>query len=314
MKGKTQKITPYVFIAPHIILFIIFLIIPTIIGICISFFDWDYLTPPKFIGFGNYAKLFNPKAIDHKQFLFGMQNTIKFVLVTVPINVVLSLVISTMLNDLKRGKNTIRALFYFPVVLSVTCVATTWSFLGNKETGVINYYLTKFFNIEALPWLTREPYLLSLLVIMTIWWTIGRNILFFAAGLTDIPPQLYEAAEMDGANKLQQFIHVTIPGIMRVLLFVIVIETIAQFNVFGQMYLVAGTEINNIKSARVALMVIRETAFKQFRMGMASAMALILGLFIIIFSVIQFRLFMNPSDRIERGRVELIETKLKGGK
>ena len=297
MKGKKQNITPYVFIAPHIILFIVFLIIPTIIGICISFFDWDYLTPPKFIGFGNYAKLSDTKAIDHRQFFLAMKNTLRFVAITVPINVALSLVISTMLNNVKRGKNTIRAMFYFPVVLSVTCVATTWSFLGNKDTGVINYYLTKIFNIEGLPWLTREPYLLSLLVIMTIWWTIGRNILFFAAGLTDIPPQLYEAAEMDGANKFQQFIHVTIPGIMRVLLFVVVIETIAQFNVFGQMYLVAGTEINNVRSARVAIMVIRETAFRHFRMGMASAMALVLGLFIVIFSVIQFRLFMNPSDK-----------------
>ncbi|MCL2162825.1 MAG: sugar ABC transporter permease [Oscillospiraceae bacterium] len=297
MKSHKSAYVPYMFIAPHLLVFFVFLVIPTLMGMWISLHNWDYLTPAKFVGLQNYSKLFG-SGIDHDNFLLGMKNTTVFVLVTVPINVTLSLVFASLLNQMGRIKNVLRLLFYFPVVLSVTCVVTTWRFLSDMNNGVINHYLKMLFGIEPIPWNTKQPYLLAILVMMTIWWTIGRNILYYIAGLTDISPQLYEASAIDGANKIQQFFHITIPGIMRVILFVTVVETIAQFNIFGQPYLYAGTQfLAEIKSARVALMVIRDTAFKEFRMGMASAMSILLGIVIIVFSSIQFKLFVSPSDK-----------------
>ena len=297
VKNPKQKIVPYLFIAPHLLVFIVFLVIPTILGIWISLHSWDYLTPAKFVGLRNYVKLFTT-GIDHTNFVAGMKNTFIFVLITVPINVVLSLTIASMLNNMGRVKNILRLMFYFPVVLSVTCVVTSWEFLSNMNNGVINYYLKALFGMKPVAWNTKQPYLLAILVIMTIWWTIGRNILYYLAGLTDIPPQLYEASALDGANKIQQFFYITIPGIMRVLLFVIVVETIAQFNIFGQQHLYVGDQFRvEVKSARVALMVIRDTAFKEFRMGMSSAMSILLGIIIIVFTSIQFKMFVSPSDK-----------------
>jgi len=290
VKCKKFTITPYLFIAPHLVFFITFLIIPTIIGIWISFHHWDYLTPSTFVGFENYISLLTPGTINHRNFMRGMTATFIFVLLTVPINIVLSLIIAAMLNHLKFFKNFFRMIFYIPVVMSVTVVTIAWTFMASREVGLINQFLAVF-NVEPIPWLVRQPHTWIILAMTTIWWMLGRNILYYVAGLTDISPDQYESASLDGANGIQKFFYITIPNLKRTILFVAVIETIAQFNIFGQPNIM--TEGGPAASTRVALMVIRETAFSEFRMGMASAMSVLLGLVIIVFSAFQFRLFMS---------------------
>ena len=148
MKRKRASLTPCLFIAPHLVFFIVFLVFPTLLGIYISFFDWDFLTPPKYVGGANYAKLFTLSTIDSKNFVLGMRNTFTFVAITVPINVALALLLATLINLMKRSKAFLRVAFFIPVVLSVTCVCTTWLFFADKQTGVINRYLRLFFGIR----------------------------------------------------------------------------------------------------------------------------------------------------------------------
>ena len=174
-------------------------------------------------------------------------------------------------------------------MLGVAVVAVIWSFLLDNNIGVVNHYLGVVGHPERHPWLTSRPGAWVALVGVTVWWTMGFNAVIYLAGLQDISPELYEAAEVDGANAWQRFRHVTLPGLRPVLLFVTMVTILASANMFGQSYLMTkgapGTE------TRTAIYQIAETGLRQFQMGSAAAMSYVLTVFLMVTSVVVFWLF-----------------------
>ncbi|KRQ87679.1 Lactose transport system permease protein LacF [Caloramator mitchellensis] len=293
MDKKLDKIQPYLFILPQFVFFLIFMIIPTVLGVWISLNRWDYLTPPKFVGLKNYMDLFSKDTIDYLEFWNSFGNTFKFVIFSVPFLIIIALALALLVNSPNlKLRNFFRGVFYTSNVLSVSCVGLIWLWMLDTNAGLVNYYLEKL-GFDRIPWLAELPWAWISLVLMTVWWTIGGNMILFLAGLQDIPQVLYEAADIDGASAWQKFKYVTLPGLRRPLLFIIIMTTLAQFNIFGQPYMVTRGGPGN--ATKVLLMYIRDVAFGQYRMGSASAMAIMMGLVMITFSIIQFKL-LTPKE------------------
>ncbi|PTX64434.1 carbohydrate ABC transporter membrane protein 1 (CUT1 family) [Melghirimyces profundicolus] len=289
--GKTkgsaiQNATPYLFIAPHLVFFIIFLIVPIGYGIYISLHEWDYLTPPEFVGLQHYRNIFlNPTSIDYVEFWNAFWNTVQFVVFAVPVLIVVPLVLAVAVDTKTWGTHFFRAVFYAPSLLSVATVSLIWLWILDTNAGIVNFYLNKFGG-ETVPWLSKMPWAWIALVVMTVWWTIGRNMIIFLAGLQDIPEELHEAAKIDGAGRLSRFFHIILPGIRGPMLFCVVMTTIESFNLFGQPYMT--TQGGPGEETEVLMMLIRQVGFADFRMGSAAAMALIMGFSLLLISMVQF--------------------------
>lgn len=299
MKRKriSSVLGPYLFIAPHLVIFLVFMVFPTVLGIWISMQKWDYLNAPEFVGLGNYIQIFTPESFDNIEFLNALKNTLIFVGGCVPPLVILALVLAVLLDQEIPGKNLFRSIFYLPNTLAVSSITLMWVWMLNTDAGLINYYLEQL-GLSRIAWLTEMPWPWVAIVAMTVWWCIGRNLLIFLAGLQEIPNVLYEASEIDGANSWQKFWNVTIPGLKRPFLFVTVMTTIEQFNVFGQV--VMSTNGRPGISTKVLIMLIREIAFKMYRMGSAAAMAILMGIVIIVVSIVQFKLFQSERKHAAR--------------
>jgi|SRR5690554_4468109 len=284
-----KKISPYLFIAPFLLFFIIFSALPTIISLVISTLNWDYETDAVFVGLGNFIKLFNFDLITTRDFYDALKNTLIFVVGSVPLLVLIPFLIALLLNADIFGKKIFRAILYFPSVLSVATVAIIWIFLLDTNVGIINQMVGDY-----IPWITQQPYAWISIIIMSVWWGIGGNMILFLAGLQDVPQVLMEAAEIDGANKFQKLIHIVIPSLKRTLGYVIVMTIISSFNIFGQPQMLTGGGPE--KSTTTVIMHIYNTAFGSSRMGMASAMSIILGIIMIGFSVLSFKLMTGNEE------------------
>lgn len=289
-----SSITPYFFMAPYLLLFVVFVLIPVVYGIWISLHNWDYLLPGKpWVGLQNYTNLFTPGSTTSGPFWNSMSATGKFTLYSVPLLVVVPLLVALVLNQKFPGRAFFRAMYFAPYVLGVAVVGILWRFLLDPNVGLVNYYLG-WLGIENIPWITALPWAWISLVGMTVWWTLGFNAVIYLAGLQDISPELYEAAAVDGANAWQRFWNVTIPGLRPVLLFVITITILASANMFGQSYIV--TQGAPGEETTTAIMYIAETGLRQFNMGAAAAMSYILAFFLMIISVLNFVFLREKED------------------
>jgi multiple sugar transport system permease protein len=284
-----------VFLAPYLVLFTIFVLIPAVFGIWISLHNWDYLLPEQpWVGLQNYINLFTPGSPTAGFFWNSMQATGIFTLFSVPFLVVIPLLVALILNQSFRGRNFFRAMYFAPYVLGVAVVGVLWQYILQPSFGLINYYLGQIgIGGGAIPWITALPWAWISLVGMTVWWTLGFNAIIYLAGLQDINQELYEAAKVDGANRWQRFLNVTIPGLRPVFLFVITVTILASANMFGQSYLV--TDGNPANETRTAIMYIAEEGLENFRMGSAAAMSYILALFLVLISILNFK-FLNQRE------------------
>ena len=291
----SNPVTPYLFMAPYLVLFFLFVLLPAVYGLWISLHNWDYLLPGKpWVGLQNYADLFNPSSTTFEPFWQSMEATGKFTLYSVPLLVVIPLLVALVLNQNFRGRNFFRAAYFAPYVLGIAVVGVLWRFLLDPNVGLVNYYLGQLGVRDDIPWTTALPWGWISLVGMTVWWTLGFNAVIYLAGLQDIPRELYDAASVDGANGWQRFVNVTLPGLRPVLLFVIVITIVASTNMFGQSYLVTQGAPGN--DTRVAIWLIVETGLRQFNMGAAAAMSYILALFLMLVSIANFALFRRGEE------------------
>lgn len=292
-KGKKdwkEKLTPLFFIGPHLFFFIIFLAYPTLNGLFISFHSWNFFTDMRFIGLENYINiLWDKDSLYYTYFWSAFRATLIFVILSVPFLVIVPLFLAIAINTRPPGHNFFRALFYAPSLLSVVTVVLIWIWLLDTNAGLVNYYLGVL-GLDNIPWLTRTPWVWISLVLMTIWWTIGTNMILFLAALGEIPDHLYEAAKIDGANKIQQFLHVTLPGLKGPMAFVLIITTLASFNVMAQPQLATGGGPGY--ETRVLILYIYEVGFTggNPRAGLAAAMSVILGLILLSISMVQFKL------------------------
>jgi multiple sugar transport system permease protein len=286
--------TPWAFLAPYLVLFVGFVLAPAVYGAWISLHDYDYTLPGKpWVGLDNYAKLFSSDSVLFSDFWNSMKATGIFTVFSVPLLLTLPLGIALLMNRRFPGRNLFRAVYFAPYVLGVAVVAVLWRFLLDSNIGLVNQYLGAIGLKDDTAWLTTTPAAWVALVGVTVWWTMGFNAVIYLAGLQDIPPDLYEAARVDGANGWQSFVHVTLPGLRPVVSFVTMTTIIASANMFGQSYLMTkgapGVE------TRTAIYTITEKGLRNFQMGDAAAMSYVLTMVLILLSVAVFWLFRERS-------------------
>lgn len=291
---KTKgKLLPFVFIGPHLLIFLVFVLIPTIFGIYISFMRWDLIGTPQWVGLDNFKTiLLDTKSAFYRQFWEGMGNTLLFVALNVPISIVLPLLFAVLLHQRPYGRKIYQSVLYAPTLFSVASVALIWMQLLNRRFGLASMLGAK------VPWATNMPHAWVSLMAMSVWWTMGINMVIYQSALASVPKDLYESAEIDGANAWQKFISVTLPSIRFQLLYTLVITLAGSFNVYGQPTIMTRVDPAVAPAIKVLIMHIRSIAFGsgQSAAGIASAMSMVLGLFIIIVSIFQFRLIRGEDQ------------------
>ncbi|GIN56444.1 sugar ABC transporter permease [Lederbergia ruris] len=290
-KRKSVNWTPWAFVTPHLLIFSLFFLVPILYGIYISFTNWDLIGKADFVGLENYKEILSQKDSSfYTQFHNGLKNTFIFVILSVPSCIIIPLLLASALNAKPRFHKLFQSIFYMPTLFSISAVVIIWTLMFNVNQGPINNLLGK-----SILWTGSQPYAWASIVIVTVWWCIGSNMIIYQAALNGISKDLYEAASIDGANSIQKFFKITLPGIRGQILYTVVITTIAQFNVYGQPLML--TNGGPADSTRVLLMDIQQNAFGsgQSIAGIASAMAFMLGLCIMVVSLIQF-LFLRNKD------------------
>jgi multiple sugar transport system permease protein len=289
--------TPYLFLAPYLLLFLGFVVLPAVLGIWISLHAWDYTLPRKpFVGLDNYIDLFAPGSINGELFWGSMRATGIFTLFSVPLLLVIPLGVAMLMNQKFPGRNFFRAVYFAPYVLGVAVIGVMWRYLLDNNIGLVNYYAGLLGLPDDTAWTTSVPAAWFALVGVTVWWTLGFNSVIYLAALQDISPDLYEAAKVDGASTWQQFTNVTLPGLRPILLFVTVTTLIASANMFGQSYLM--TQGGPGRETRTAIYQIAETGLVNFQMGAAAAMSYVLTLFLVALSLVVFWLFREKKEKV----------------
>jgi len=290
--------TALLFLGPYLVLFAAFVLGPILYGLWISLHQWDFLLPGKpFVGLKNYGDLLTGGSTTSGPFWNSMRATGIFTLLSVPLLMVLPLALAVALNKKFRGRNAVRAIFFAPYVLGVAVIGLLWRYLLDPNVGVINYYLDQL-GFDRIPFTTATPWVWLALVVPTIWWTAGYNMVIFLAGLQDISADLYEAAELDGASAWQRFRHVTLPGLRPVTIFVLTITILASANVFGQSYLI--TQGQPGEETRTVIMQIGEEGLRQFNMGAASAMSTVLTVALLLVSILSLSLLRERTPKEAR--------------
>ena len=281
-----HDLLPYAYIAPHLLFFIIFFVTPAVYGVYAAFTKWDLFNEPVFIGLENFkTMLFDSQNTYYRQLRNGLWNTVKFVLYSVPFCIAVPLVLALALNTKCKGNKFFQAMYYFPSLLSITTVTLSWRYMFSPDYGVMN----RFFNSTA-NWFT-PPYSWVVIVVVTVWWCTGSTMVIYQSALASIPQDHYEAASVDGAGAWQKFLHITLPGMRYPLMYTFVTSVVAQFNIYGQPLILTG--FANKEANAVLLMYIQENAIKKQVAGMSAAMALILGLCIMIVSFVQLRVMRS---------------------
>ncbi len=278
-----RKITPYLFIMPMLIGLIVFRFGPIVASFLISFTEWRGTAPPEFIGFDNYAELFSKDV-----FWEVLGNTIVFAALFVPGVMILGLALALLVNQKLRGIAFFRGMYYLPAITSMVAVALVWNWIFATRYGILNHVLRTYLSIRQPPaWLASADTALLVLVIVSVWKSAGLQMLIFLAGLKGIPGYLYEAARIDGANRFQQFRHVTLPMLTPVTFFVLIISIFEAFRTFEVTFVMTGGGPLH-KSATLAYF-IYENAFQFFRFGYSSAVAYVLMVLVVIITIVNFR-------------------------
>lgn len=288
---RKQERTAYLFIGLPLLYYLIFRIAPTFFSVFLSFMDWPLIGQNKeFVGFDNFVKAVTDPTL---QKVFG--NTLKYVIISVPIQVVVSLVLGLMLNKIVKGRSLFRLVVFVPYVTSAVAVSWVWKFMFMENGGAVNKFL-KLFGIGQQPFLQDIHQAIYVVISNIIWGSIGFNTIIMMAGLMQIPRTYYEAAEIDGANGWQRFWYITIPQLNPTLVYVTVMATIRTLQVFTQVYNIAGAEGGPLKSTASIVTEIYHAGFRQYEMGYASAMTVLLFIVILIITLVQMKLMNKATD------------------
>jgi multiple sugar transport system permease protein len=280
--GGASLAVPYLFLTPYLVIFALFMLIPTIAAVVISFMRWDILGTPEWVGLDNYHQIFADPL-----FIQAIVNTLYFVILTAVPMVVLGLLLAVLLDQKLKGTALVRTIVFLPYVVMVSTVGILWSWLFDKGTGLINYYLAVL-GFDAIAWLKDIHWSMPALAITTIWWTVNTNMIIFLAALQDIPEEIYDAAKVDGAGPFARFRHITLPLLRPAMALVTALTIINGWRVFGQAYVM--TQGGPEASTFVIVQYIYLTAFQNFEMGPAAAAGVILLLLTLVFSLAQMKL------------------------
>jgi multiple sugar transport system permease protein len=269
------------FLGPGLLGLLVFTVGPILASLVLTFFDWDLLTAPRFVGVQNYTRLWN----DH-DFWVALRNTLIFIVGYVPLVLVLAFIVAHTLNIPFRGIAALRAAFFVPVVSSWVAVALLWSWLFNPRYGLVNYLLS-LVGISGPNWLFDPHWAMPAIILTSVWKDLGFVMVLFLAGLQAIPNDYYEAAAIDGATSVQKLRFITLPLIAPTTFFVSVISLINSFQVFDQVWIMTGGGPAGATSVLVERIV--KHAFSYGEMGYAATISWVLFALVFIVTLLQFR-------------------------
>jgi len=269
-------------ISPWIVGFLIFTLGPVVASLYFSFTKYDVISSPRWVGLANYRRLFTKDELFPK----ALWNTFVYTILYVPLHTILALLIATLLNEARKAKGIYRTVFYLPSITPAVATAYLWITLLNPNDGLVNRTL-RFLHLPAPAW-TVDPNWTKMTVVISQLWVLGGAMIIFLAALNGVPQTLYEAATLDGAGVLRRFWNVTVPMISGVIFFVATVALINAFQVFTQSYVMFDENGGPEHSALFAVMYLFQRAFAYFQMGYAAAIAWVLFVIIVTFTVLQF--------------------------
>lgn len=279
---RREAIAGYLFILPIYLGFLIFVFVPILAALGISFSRFDVLSGSEFIGGENYRRM-----LSDFRLRTVYSNTFVFTVLAVFFNTAVGLLLAVLLNRrLPAPLRTLyRSVFFFPLLVAHTFIATIWRFLYQQDTGIFNYYLG-FLGVPPIPWLGSADWVMPSIIIMDVWKNAGFAMLIFLAGLQNIPKEYYEAADLDGAGAGPKFFRLTLPLLSPTIFFILVIFMIGALQVFDTIIVL--TQGGPGDASRSIVMYIYEQAFQSFDMGYASALSMTLFVIIMLLTVVQF--------------------------
>jgi putative chitobiose transport system permease protein len=276
--------TPYLFLAPALVLLAVFVLYPIAAVVVYSFTDFSIVTPPEFIGLDNYVQL-----LGDDTFWLALQHSLIYLLVT-PILIVLSIALAIMVNRRLRGVSVFRALYFVPAVAGSIAIGLSWRWLFER-TGFVNGVLEWAGLIdEPIQWLATPSLILPLAMLLTIWAGVGYYAVIFLAGLQNIPEELYDAARIDGCSEFQKHRYVSIPGLRPQIVFVFAISSLAALKVFDEIYVLTNRTGGILDSGVTMVFYLWKQAFQLSHAGYASAIAIVLLLVTLGFSIVNVRI------------------------
>jgi putative chitobiose transport system permease protein len=286
-----RRLTPYLFLAPALVLLGVFVVYPIIAVVAYSFTDFDIVRPPVPVGLANYEQL-----LDDPVFWLSIQHSFIYLIVT-PILIVLSIGLAIVVNRAMRGIHIFRALYFVPAVSGSIAIGLAWTWLFDRN-GFINSVLLSWGLIDTpIQWLADPSMVLPIAMLLTIWAGVGYYSVIFLAGLQNIPEELYDAARIDGCNDLQKHRHVSLPGLRPQITFVAVISSLAALKVFDEIYVLTGRTGGILNSGTTIVFYLWKQAFELSSAGYASAIAMALLAITLVFSFVNVRI-------LERGQGE----------
>ena len=275
-------IAGYIFIAPVTIGLMVFYIWPFIQNFWFSFNDVNKFNVTHFIGLDNYRQMLSDKEVFQS---FG--NTLKYVVVTVPVGLFLSLVIAALLNAKIKGKSIYRTLYFLPSVTMAAAVAMVWKWVFNEKMGILNAVITSFGG-PRIGWLTKSKTAIFVIMLVGLWMTVGYNMIILLAGMQGISKTYYEAAAIDGAGSLTQFFKITIPLLTPTIFFVMITSIISAFQVFDVVYMMVLKSNPAYESTQTVVMLFYRQAFDYGYKGYAAAISILIFAVIMLITLIQF--------------------------
>lgn len=284
------KLSPYLFLLPALVILAVFFFIPFFQTIGLSFFDYSSsIYNPEFTALKNYIDI-----LHNPVFYKVMVNTLIYLVVAVPVLAIFPLFIAVLINQKIRGITLYKILIYLPVIVSIVVAAIAFKWLYAQE-GILNYIM-QLFHLEPLGWLTDPKYAIYSVIIVTIWKGIGYYMMIYLASLMSVPNELYEACDIDGANFWQKHMTVTVPHLMPTIALVSTISSISALKIFAEIYVM--TKGGPLDSTKTIVYYIYEKAFENLDLGYASAMAVILLVIVMVFSLLNIFVF-------ERGKYKI---------
>ena len=279
---RKEGLVAAVMVAPNLIGLLVFMVVPTVISILMSFTDWNLLNTSSFIGLANFKEAFSDPL-----FWKTLKNTVVYVFWKVPFNIFISLILAVLINQRMYGRTFFRAILFLPMIASSVSVALLWQPLFDMSSGMLNKILTTI-GLPPSTWIYDPKTSMMSVVIVALWKEIGYYMVMFLAGLQSIPSTYYEAASIDGATAARKFLFITISLISPTTFFVMFISIIGSFQIFDlTTVLTAGGPSN---STNTLIMYVYQAGFRFFRMGYASALSTILFVIVLIFTIIQDKL------------------------
>lgn len=284
MLRRKNTIAGWLFLTPIITLFLIFIAFPLFFSGYLSFTEWNFVSGMRgieWIGFDNFQSL-----VHDRIFIYALRNAVIYIISIVPISVTVSLVLAYLLNNKVYVRNVLRLLYFIPYISNAVALAMVFKYMF-RSSGPINLLLSKI-GVDNPPQWFSNPMLAKIPIItLVIWTSIGYQVLIYMAALQDVPTQMYEAAEIDGASSIQRFFKITIPLISPTTFYLIIIRTIAVFKLFTSVKIMTGT--TSERSSTTLVLEIYRQSFDKYNFGYASAMSWVLFFIILIVTLIQLK-------------------------